>query len=648
MATNDSTYRMPTPKPLHRGLDSVVHGWIGRYQRRQSIGRDLMRDARQVDTLATKFEHLSDHALREALMEYRLVFRRKPSAEDEIHALAAIREASFRTLGLKPFVVQLAGALALCRGYLVEMATGEGKTLTAGLAAILIGWKRKPFHLITVNDYLVERDARWLASLYEFCRIRVGTVVGESNTEQRRAAHRCDVTYTTSRELLADLLRDQMKQPRQAPRSSALLGQMLASSQEANQPVLRGIHTAIVDEADSILIDEAVTPLIISSPRPNPSLKQAIHRAETLARQLVREEDYTIDPTYREVQLTRQGKARATQLAHDWPGIWRSALRREELLKQALVAHNFFEKGKQYILQDDKVVIVDEFTGRPMPQRSWRQGLHQAIEVKEGLEPSDPNETVARMSFQRFFRCFVRLSGMTGTAAESSSELWRIYELATVRLPHNKPCIRREQPSVIVPDQDRKYDAILKEVESLHAEGRPVLIGTRSVSVSEAIGRLLEQAGLPHQILNATRLQEEAMVVARAGERGRITVATNMAGRGTDIKLDKGVADLGGLHVIATEPHESSRVDRQLFGRAGRQGDPGTCRLFASLEDEIILRTLSGAEPSKWRQTMIRFIPGGPLFRLSQWVSERRAYRQRLAVLRSDRWLDESLSFAGK
>ena len=626
----------------------MVHGWIGHYQRRRAIGRDLMRDARQVDSLASSFEHLSDHALREALMAHRSVFRRKPSAEDEIRALAAIREAAFRTLGLRPFVVQLAGALALCRGYLVEMATGEGKTLTAGLAAVLIGWKRKPFHLITVNDYLVERDARWLASLYEFCRIRVGTVVGESNPDQRRAAHRCDVTYTTSRELLADLLRDQMRQPRQTPRSITLLGQMLSGNQVGNQPVLRGIHTAIVDEADSILIDEAVTPLIISSPRPNPSLKQAIHRAESIACQLVREEDYTINPTYREVELTRQGEARAAQLAHDWPGIWRSASRREELLKQALVAHNFFEKGKQYILQDDKVVIVDEFTGRPMPQRSWRQGLHQAIEVKEGLDPSDPNETVARMSFQRFFRCFVRLSGMTGTAAESASELWRIYELATVRLPHNKPCIRRARPSVILPDQSRKFDAILREVQALHTEGRPILIGTRSVSVSEAIGRLLEQAGLPHQILNATRLQEEAMIVARAGERGRITVATNMAGRGTDIKLDQGVTNLGGLHVIATEPHESSRVDRQLFGRSGRQGDPGTCRLFASLEDELMVRTLRGAEPSHWKQNLIRLIPGRLLFWLAQRVSERRAYRQRLAVLRSDRWLDESLSFAGR
>jgi len=237
---------------------------------------------------------------------------------------------------------------------------------------------------------------------------------------------------------------------------------------------------------------------------------------------------------------------------------------------------------------------------------------------------------------------------MTGTAAESASELWRIYELATVRLPHNKPCIRREQPSVILPDQGRKYDAILREVQAFHAEGRPILIGTRSVSVSETIGRLLEQAGLPHQILNATRLQEEAMIVARAGERGRITVATNMAGRGTDIKLDQGVTNLGGLHVIATEPHESSRVDRQLFGRSGRQGDPGTCRLFASLEDELMVRTLRGAEPSQWKQTLIRLIPGRLLFWLAQRVSERRAYRQRLAVLRSDRWLDESLSFAGR
>lgn len=645
---SDQFYQVPKPRPMYRGLDSVVHRWIGSYQRRSSIGRQLLQDAQAVAGLAPKYQEMTDHELRSVLLEYRSVFRRNPKHDAELEALAAVREAAHRTVGLRAFVVQLAGALALHRGHLVEMATGEGKTLTAGLAAVLIGWARKPFHVMTVNDYLVARDANWLTPLYEFCRIRVGTVVGGASEEERRAAYQCDVTYTTSRELLADLLRDQMKNRDSATRSRRILKQMTRTRSATNQrSVLRGIHSAVVDEADSILIDEAVTPLIISSPRPNETLKRAIYHADALVRQLSEEEHYTIQTTYKEIHFTDAGRQRIEALAHDWPGIWKSEARREELVRQALVGRVFFQKGKQYIIQDGKVVIVDEFTGRPMPQRSWRQGLHQAIEVKEGLEPSDPTETVARMSFQRFFRCFTKLSGMTGTARESAREMWRIYQLPVICLPSNKPCIRKQQHRVVTANEASKWHVMMEEIKAVHRQGRPILIGTRNVHVSEKIGKMLDESGMNYQILNATRLSEEAMIVARAGERGRITVATNMAGRGTDIKLDSEVSALGGLHVIATEPHETGRVDRQLFGRCGRQGDPGTARLFASLEDEIIARNLKGSETNFPIMVVSRVIPRSWMVHFAQWISERRAYKQRLAVLRADRWLEESLSFSG-
>ncbi len=645
----DSFYQVPKPRPLYRGLDSMVHGWIGIYRRRSSVGNQLLKDAEAVNALAPTFERMSDHELRAALLEHRSIFRRRLKHHIEIEALAAVSEAAYRTLGLRPFVVQLAGALALYRGFLAEMATGEGKTLTAGLAAVLIGWTRKPFHLMTVNDYLVARDADWLKPLYDFCRIRVGTVIAGKSEEERREAYACDVTYTTSRELLADMLRDQMKNRDARTRSRRILKRMTRSrSLGHHRNVLRGIHTALVDEADSILIDEAVTPLIISSPRPNESLKKAIYQADIMVRHLLEGKHFKVHSTYREVQFTQLGLEKIDALSRDFTGIWRSAGRRDELVRQALVGRIFFLKGKQYIIQDGKVVIVDEFTGRPMPQRSWRQGLHQAIEVKEGLQPSDPSETVARMSFQRFFRCFTKLAGMTGTARESASEIWRIYRLPVICLPTNKPCIRKELARVMTKDNDSKYRAIMQEIKTIHALGRPILIGTRNVHVSEKMGELLSEAGLSHQILNATRLSEEAMIVARAGERGRITVATNMAGRGTDIKLDPDVAALGGLHVIATEPHETGRVDRQLFGRCGRQGDPGTARIFASLEDEIILRNVKKDQQSYPVMMLKRVIPIHWLLGLSQWISERRAYKQRLSVLRSDRWLEESLSFTGE
>lgn len=638
------------PAPLPKGLDALVQGWIGRWQRRTARGRRLAGEAEAVDHLAREYADLSNTALRERLREFRSQMRRggRGAAAHLIPSLAALREAAARTVGLRPFGVQLIGALALHRGWLAEMATGEGKTLTAGLAATLGGWRGFPFHLVTVNDYLVERDATWLKPLYEFAGIRVGAVTGVMNDSERRQGHAADVTYTTSKELLADALRDRLLLGPAIRPARQLIRELLAPSgttHRRRQPVLRGLHTALVDEADSVLVDEAVTPLIISSPRANESLRQAVLEAEQLAARLVPTRDYRLNVRHREVELTRPGEERMAELCQGRPGLWQGSDRRNELVRQALTAREFFLPGQQYVVVEGKVVIVDEFTGRPMPQRTWRQGLHQAIEAKERLNLSDPSETVARLSFQRFFRSFVQLSGMTGTAREAAGEFWQIYRLPVLRIPTNRPCLRTLWPDRYFARASDKWAAIAVSVEEVQATGRPILVGTRSVAASERLATLLEERRIEHRVLNATRLAEEAAIVALAGQPGRVTIATNMAGRGTDIVLGAGVAERGGLHVIVTERHESARIDRQLMGRSARQGDPGSAQQFASAEDELAKRFL----PRVGQRALAGAPEGlGPLLTAgAQHRAQSMAFQQRKAVLRADTWLEESLAFSG-
>ncbi len=590
-------YRVP-PRPF-TGLDALVNRFIGNHRRRGGILKQLKQEADAIVLQEREWVELSDAALQRRLLDFREHFRRGGRQADELvlPALAAIREAADRQLGLRPFPVQLMGALALHRGFLAEMATGEGKTLTAGLAAILAGWSRRPCHVITVNDYLVARDAEWLGPLYHFCGVRVGAVTASASPPERLKGYGCDVTYVTSKELLADFLRDRLRLGRLQDPTRRLIRRML-QPQLAGMPGRPGfarlLHTAIVDEADSVLIDEAVTPLIISASRKNESLREAARLAQEMIQILQPETDYQLNTRYKEIELTQPGLDKLIEQASSLPGLWQGPDRRLELVVQALIAREFFHRDKQYIIEDgDKVVIVDEFTGRPMPQRTWQAGMHQAIEAKEGLSVSDPVETVARLSFQRFFRCFHKLSGMTGTAREAARELWQNYGLPVIAIPSNRPCIREQWPDRFFLTEEAKWADMVDEVERLHTTGRPLLIGTRSVQTSEHLWSRLTARGLEPKILNATRLQEEAETIAVAGERGRITIATNMAGRGTDIKLGRGVAPLGGLHVIASERHESGRVDRQLFGRSGRQGDPGSAQAFVSLDDELIQRYLS-------------------------------------------------------
>jgi len=640
-----TAYRVPE-RPL-KGLDTVVNWCIGKYQRRGARLDGFREESARVETWATTYAELNDHTLQERLFEFRDHFRRdaNPGEEQLLQALAAIREAAHRCVGLRAFPVQLTGALALHRGWLAEMATGEGKTLTAGLAAVVAGWSKRPTHIITVNDYLAQRDADWLRPLYIFCGVRVGCVTAALDASERAREYGRDVTYTTSKELLADFLRDRLRLGSLQNPTRRLIRHML-QAREAAGLVLRGLHTAIVDEADSVLIDEAVTPLIISATRKNEMLREVVQLAAAIAKDFQPEADYTVDLRYREVELTQAGQLKLAERCGTLPGFWRSDRRRTEILRTALVAREFFHRDGQFLLADGKVVIVDEFTGRPMPQRTWREGLHQAIEAKEGIELSDPTETVARMSFQRFFRCFHRLAGMTGTAWEAAAEFWQIYGLRVARIPTNTPCIREQWRDRFFLSAHEKWEAVVKEIERFHSTGRPLLVGTRSVAASEQLAQRLLQGGLDFQVLNANRLAEEAMTIAVAGEKGRITIATNLAGRGTDIRLGQGVKELGGLHVIATERHESGRVDRQLFGRAGRQGDPGSAQAFVSVEDDLVRRHL----PPMMRK-VLRSNPNASLartcFALAQRRAQKLAWKQRLGVLRADDWQDEALSFAG-
>jgi preprotein translocase subunit SecA len=644
-----------TPDKLHQGADAIIHELVGWYQRRANVGRALKQESEQISEMAQGLHHVSDRRLRERLLEIQIRFRRQDKGYEDLlpEALATMVEVSTRTLGLTPYTVQVMGALALYRGYLAEMATGEGKSLTACLPSVLAAWTGRPFHFVTVNDYLANRDAVEMNPFYAYCGVSVGCVTGQMDPKERRMNYDKGVVYTTLKELVADLLRDRLIFGALHHPSRRLLRQLVQPQMRSLEGVvLKGLDTAIVDEADSVLIDEAVTPLIISRAQKNNPLVEACETAHTISTSLNPGMDYLVEHKYKEITLTKEGLRKVEEQSQLLQGIWRGPARREELVKQALTAREFYKRDQQFVIQEDKVSIVDEFTGRIMPNRTWREGLHQAVEAKEGLPLSDPSETLARLSFQRFFRLFRKLSGMTGTAREANAEFWHIYKLPVLAIPTHRPCIRKTFPDSYFSKETDKWEAVVKEIEKWRQTGRPVLVGTRSVKASERLATMLQVKGIEFNLLNAVRHKEEAQIVAAAGEENRITISTNMAGRGTDIKLGRGVAEMGGLHVIATERHESGRIDRQLFGRCARQGDPGSAQAFISVEDELIRRFAPAAMRNRVANSLRLGAPGANLFaRLAilhaQRTAQRLAYRQRRNVLRTDTWLEEALSFTG-
>jgi preprotein translocase subunit SecA len=568
-------------------------------------------------------------------------------------AFALIRELAERRLGLRHFDVQLVGGWILLNGMVAEMQTGEGKTLAATLPAATVALAGIPVHVITVNDYLTQRDADWMGPVYRALGLSVGTIVQGMDLEDRRRAYRCDITYCTNKEIVFDYLRDRLEMGQRPGRIQRRVDQLAGRGGRLGRLRLRGLCYGIVDEADSVLIDEARTPLIISG-RGDNSYEALIYReALELSERLESGVDYLIDFPRRDVELTKAGKRHLESLGGEQGGFWNGRLRREEMVRKALTARHLFHRDKHYVIKEGKIQIVDEYTGRIMPSRSWEGGLHQLIESKESCDITAQTEVMGRISYQRFFRRYLALAGMTGTAREASREFWSVYRLKVVRVPTNEPMHRQGlRPRAFRFARD-KWDAVVARIRELHEQGRPVLVGTRTVAASEHLAALLAEAGLSCRVLNALQDREEAGIIAQAGQRGQITVATNMAGRGTDIKLGPGVEGLGGLHVIATEWHDAQRIDRQLFGRCGRQGEPGTYEAFVSLEDELLK-----AHPAplvgflKPRRINPATTMGGRLallaIRNSQRAAERRHFRMRRDLLKMDESLESALAFSGR
>jgi preprotein translocase subunit SecA len=614
----------------------------------------LVQIVEHADRHDSAFRAATDSELAAVARGMRGRLRRNGLVPDIVgECFALVREATTRTIGHRHYDVQLMAGWALLQGKLIEMETGEGKTMAATLPASTVALGGFPVHIITVNDYLAQRDADEMGPLYRFLGLSTGAVVQGMAKAERRQAYAGSITYCTNKELAFDYLRDRVAQAHSGSRLHLSLDGLCGKSQRDDELVLRGLYFGIVDEADSVFIDEARTPLILSSMAGSAEEKEQCERALDFAQQLSPRDEYSADFAERSATLTSTGRAKVEALAEGLNGIWTSVRAREELLTQALSALLFYRRDQQYVVSDGKVQIVDESTGRVMPDRSWEGGLHQLIEVKEGCELTQRRETLARLTYQRLFRRYIRLAGMTGTAQEVAREVRSVYGLDVERIPLHRPSRRAYAPARVCIDRVEKWRAVADVVERLSVrERRPVLIGTRSVKASEEISAVLHERGIEHALLNAKQDQMEADIVALAGQPSRVTVATNMAGRGTDIRLGPEVAERGGLHVILTEYHESRRVDRQLFGRCARQGDPGSCEAIVSLEDELfaiyIPRTVQLAK---------RFGAGGSWFhdalyawlkRLAQHSAERRSASVRVQNVDLDRRLDRVLAFSGR
>jgi preprotein translocase subunit SecA len=596
----------------------------------------------RIGDLEPELQQLDDGQLRKRSLSLKYRARSgEPLSRLLVEAFALVREAGRRTLDMRHFDVQLLGGTAMFHRSIIEMETGEGKTLTATLPLYLNALTGRSCHLATVNDYLARRDCEWMRPIYEALGMSVGVVETQMSQPQRRAAYAADITYGTAKEFGFDFLRDRLLLRRISEGQRDLLGGMLGDGQRGadEKPVQREPYFALVDEADSILIDEARTPLIISAlPTEEQLLEVECYRwSSSVAEGFVEDDDYEYDHEKRTAELTREGRQKVRLLdkpaALDTVGM----VNIYRYIEQAIMVAREYHLDRQYVVRDGEIVIVDEFTGRLAEGRKWREGIHQAVEAKQGVEVTVATGQAARVTVQDFFLRYERLGGMTGTAMGSARELRRIYRCHVLPIPTNRPSARRAMPRQVFGTTEAKWAAVVEEICRLHAEGRPVLIGTRSIDKSELLSKLLVARGIEHQVLNAHKIAEEADIVAGAGLRGKVTVSTNMAGRGTDIKLGEGIAELGGLHVICTEMHDASRIDRQLIGRCGRQGDPGTYCQYLALDDELLLGGL-GPKKSE-RLELLGETSAGPfdrlaaLFAKAQRKVERRHYRQRRALM---------------
>jgi preprotein translocase subunit SecA len=642
---------------LPKGLDAIVHALRGWVHRVFDPAKRLMSQAQAVRQACDRLDSASAQDLSDLLNRARAAMQRDPAhargQREEV--LALVGQMAARALGLRPHPVQFMGALALHEGLLAEMATGEGKTLTVGMAGVLAGLSGRPCHVITANDYLAERDATDMLPLYEACGLRLNWITGNIDPGQRHLRYDADVVYLTAKELLADYLRDGIGPGSPVRLARARFDHWLygpTGGESELRQLVRGLHTAIIDEADSILIDEAVTPLILAAPHESRGLAEAVRVVSALADTLSEGDDYVIEGQDQQVRLLAFAQDRLAALALHLPEVWRPAPRREELLRQALVVRCFFKAGQHYLIQEGEVVLLDEFTGRLTPGRSLTAGLHQAIEAFEGLNVTDPNQSLTQMSFQTFFRRFRKLGGCSGTLDEAWRELWRVYGRPLVHVPTHRPRLVHHRRPTLVADSAERWAGIVREALHEAESGRPVLVGLRSVGASLALADAFALKGVKPTVLNALAHEDEARIVAAAGQAGAITIATNMAGRGTDIRLGAGVAERGGLHVIVAEVNDSARIDRQLAGRCGRQGDPGSVSTWLCLQDDLVVRLM----PVLLQRILLAFLRTAPVlasfsarytFRYVQRRSEAAAFLRRLSVLRADDWMSSALPFEG-
>ena len=651
-----ASYNIRPERPDHIAtrLENLVHQCIGRIK---SVLQSARSQRRILDSIEQQGQLLADFSPQE-LDHQRILLQtnlRQQGINETLicQAFAIIREQARRKLGMYHYRSQLSGGLIMLQGIVAEMETGEGKTLTASLTAATMALAGVPVHVISVNDYLTQRDAEQLTPLYQALGLTTGQIIHGQTHKERKAAYACDIVYATNKELVFDYLRDRLTLGHKLDALHLEAENIYQDSPRSQRLLMRGLHFALVDEADSILIDEARTPLIISGGQGSNEEQAFYEQALSVAGQLTPDEDFVLDQGQRQALLLDSGKEKISRLCRDFGPLWNGLVRRESTIHQALQALHFYHLDEQYLIRDGKIQIIDEFTGRVMADRSWEQGLHQLLEMKEGCELTQQREALAKISFQRFFRRYLHLAGMTGTAREITSELWSVYRLQTIRVATHRPVIRKALPNHVFMHEEDKWQAIIKRINQLHSRKQPILIGTRSVAASEYLSNLAKAAGIPHQVLNAKQDASEAAIVEQAGQAGMVTIATNMAGRGTDIKLGSGIKELGGLHVIATERHEAARIDRQLAGRCGRQGDPGSFEGFFSLEDSLLDPARCGYK-ARLFSYMARLCPplrntfGSVAINLAQSHIERYHAVIRKELFRRDQTQGSLLSFSGR
>jgi len=658
MSSSISALRVPFgPYPervdvSRKSLDQRINRFLFTRPQRSQVSKRFPSLLAEINEKGQAFAALGQTELEQKATAYRQQLRQQGLSDHQVaEGFALVRELAHRILGLRLHDCQLQGGWFMLNGMVAEMETGEGKTVTATLPVTLMALAGFPAHVITVNDYLAKRDAETLRPLYQAFGLSVGVVISTTTTQEKQLAYRCDITHCTNKTLVFDYLRDRMTQEN---RNSSLrfdVEKLYRRDGGCHQQLLlRGLCFALLDEADSILVDEARTPLVISGQGDNCQEEIFYRQAHKLALQLQPEDDFQIEQD--KIALSDAGETKLAQRGDELGGVWCGARRRRESVSLALRALHTLCRDQHYIVEDDKVVIIDEYTGRPMPDRFWGRGLQQLVEIKEGCTVTGHRETLARISYQRFFRRYHRLAGMTGTAHEISAELSDVYALPVLRVPSHKPSQRRFEGTTVCLSQEQKWHQVIERINQLHQLGRPLLIGTRTVEDSEKLSKQLEEQGVDHKLLNARQNEEEAEVIAAAGHYGRITIATNMAGRGTDIVVDDVALEAGGLHVMLTEAHAASRIDRQLYGRCARQGAPGSVEAIMALDDDV---------PTAAKNVLIRVLQQFPSILntfVGQWLAriaissaqkkmEQMHFKMRSKMRLLDKQTDEALAFSG-